>query len=53
MWLPASVISLLQRYVDDPCALATTILWFLEKEKEILESAELAEKVGVTSHCGN
>ncbi|XP_004544962.2 signal transducer and activator of transcription 2 isoform X2 [Maylandia zebra] len=34
-----------QRYVDDPCALATTILWFLEKEKEILESAELAEKV--------
>uniref|UniRef100_A0A3Q4HIB9 Signal transducer and activator of transcription 2 n=1 Tax=Neolamprologus brichardi TaxID=32507 RepID=A0A3Q4HIB9_NEOBR len=35
-----------QRYVDDPCALATTILWFLEKEKEILESAELAEKVG-------
>uniref|UniRef100_A0AAX7V0Q6 SH2 domain-containing protein n=1 Tax=Astatotilapia calliptera TaxID=8154 RepID=A0AAX7V0Q6_ASTCA len=37
-----------QRYVDDPCALATTILWFLEKEKEILESAELAEKVGST-----
>uniref|UniRef100_A0A3Q2VNS5 Signal transducer and activator of transcription n=1 Tax=Haplochromis burtoni TaxID=8153 RepID=A0A3Q2VNS5_HAPBU len=34
-----------QRYVDDPCALATTILWFLEKEKEILDSAELAEKV--------
>uniref|UniRef100_A0A3Q0QUZ5 Signal transducer and activator of transcription n=1 Tax=Amphilophus citrinellus TaxID=61819 RepID=A0A3Q0QUZ5_AMPCI len=34
-----------QRYVDEPCALATTILWFLEKEKEILESAELAEKV--------
>lgn len=34
-----------QRYVDEPCALATTILWFLKKEKEILESAELAEKV--------
>ncbi|XP_038552612.1 signal transducer and activator of transcription 2 isoform X2 [Micropterus salmoides] len=34
-----------QRYLDDPCALASTILWFLEKEKEILQSAELAEQV--------
>ncbi|XP_028262955.1 signal transducer and activator of transcription 2 isoform X2 [Parambassis ranga] len=34
-----------QRYQEDPCALATTILWFLEKEKEILKSAELAEQV--------
>ncbi|TKS71629.1 Signal transducer and activator of transcription 3 [Collichthys lucidus] len=34
-----------QRYLDDPCALAGTILWFLEKEKEILRSADLAEQV--------
>ncbi|KAI3370150.1 hypothetical protein L3Q82_024948 [Scortum barcoo] len=34
-----------QRYLDDPCALANTILWFLEKEKEILQSADLAEQV--------
>ncbi|KAM4582671.1 signal transducer and activator of transcription 2 isoform 1-T2 [Fundulus diaphanus] len=34
-----------QRYQDDPCALAKTILWFLEKEKEILDSAELDEQV--------
>uniref|UniRef100_A0A8C4DJ59 Signal transducer and activator of transcription n=1 Tax=Dicentrarchus labrax TaxID=13489 RepID=A0A8C4DJ59_DICLA len=34
-----------QRYLNDPCALASTILWFLEKEKEILQSAELAEQV--------
>ncbi|XP_067359542.1 signal transducer and activator of transcription 2 isoform X2 [Channa argus] len=34
-----------QRYLDDPCALASTILWFLEKEKEILQSADLAEQV--------
>nr|ANN87793.1 signal transducer and activator of transcription 2 [Oplegnathus fasciatus] len=34
-----------QRYLDDPCALAHTILWFLEKEKEILQSADLAEQV--------
>ncbi|KAE8298656.1 Signal transducer and activator of transcription 1 [Larimichthys crocea] len=34
-----------QRYLDDPCALASTILWFLEKEKEILRSADLAEQV--------
>uniref|UniRef100_A0A3B5AH92 Signal transducer and activator of transcription n=1 Tax=Stegastes partitus TaxID=144197 RepID=A0A3B5AH92_9TELE len=34
-----------QRYLDEPCSLATTILWFLEKEKEILGSADLAEQV--------
>ncbi|XP_042359747.1 signal transducer and activator of transcription 2 isoform X2 [Plectropomus leopardus] len=34
-----------QRYLEDPCALANTILWFLSKEKEILHSAELAEQV--------
>uniref|UniRef100_A0A3B3YKE0 STAT transcription factor protein interaction domain-containing protein n=1 Tax=Poecilia mexicana TaxID=48701 RepID=A0A3B3YKE0_9TELE len=30
-----------QRYQDEPCALASTIQWFLEKEKEILNSADL------------
>uniref|UniRef100_A0A673CQ23 Signal transducer and activator of transcription n=1 Tax=Sphaeramia orbicularis TaxID=375764 RepID=A0A673CQ23_9TELE len=34
-----------QRYQDEPCVLASTILWFLEKEKEILQSAELDEQV--------
>ncbi|XP_029286743.1 signal transducer and activator of transcription 2 isoform X2 [Cottoperca gobio] len=34
-----------QRFLDDPCALAYTILWFLGKEKEILASADLAEQV--------
>lgn len=34
-----------QRYQDEPCALASTILWFLEKEKEILANADLAEQV--------
>ncbi|XP_040889428.1 signal transducer and activator of transcription 2 [Toxotes jaculatrix] len=34
-----------QRYLEDPCALASTVLWFLEKEKEILQSADLAEQV--------
>ncbi|XP_070813978.1 signal transducer and activator of transcription 2 isoform X2 [Chaetodon trifascialis] len=34
-----------QKYQDDPCVLASTILWFLEKEKEILQSADLAEQV--------
>uniref|UniRef100_A0AAQ6AN91 Signal transducer and activator of transcription n=1 Tax=Amphiprion ocellaris TaxID=80972 RepID=A0AAQ6AN91_AMPOC len=33
-----------QRYLDEPCSLATAILWFLEKEKEILASADLAEQ---------
>uniref|UniRef100_A0A8C2Z4Z6 Signal transducer and activator of transcription n=1 Tax=Cyclopterus lumpus TaxID=8103 RepID=A0A8C2Z4Z6_CYCLU len=33
-----------QRYLDDPCALANTILWFLGKEKEILQSADLVEQ---------
>uniref|UniRef100_A0A3Q3XCY4 Signal transducer and activator of transcription n=1 Tax=Mola mola TaxID=94237 RepID=A0A3Q3XCY4_MOLML len=36
-----------QRYQDDPCYLASTILWFLEKEKDILQSADLAEQVQV------
>ncbi|XP_068576717.1 signal transducer and activator of transcription 2 [Cebidichthys violaceus] len=34
-----------QRYLDDPCALANAILWFLGKEKEILQSVDLAEQV--------
>ncbi|XP_054882733.1 signal transducer and activator of transcription 2 isoform X1 [Poeciliopsis prolifica] len=34
-----------QRYQDEPCVLASTIQWFLEKEKEILTSAELSEQV--------
>ncbi|XP_037346122.2 signal transducer and activator of transcription 2 [Pungitius pungitius] len=34
-----------QIYLDDPCSLANTILWFLEKEKDILKSADLAEQV--------
>ncbi|XP_031176842.1 signal transducer and activator of transcription 2 isoform X1 [Sander lucioperca] len=34
-----------QKYLDEPCALANTILWFLGKEKEILQSADLAEQV--------
>uniref|UniRef100_A0A665VWL2 Signal transducer and activator of transcription n=1 Tax=Echeneis naucrates TaxID=173247 RepID=A0A665VWL2_ECHNA len=33
------------KYLEDPCALASTILWFLEKEREILQSADLTEKV--------
>ncbi|CAJ1051082.1 signal transducer and activator of transcription 2 isoform X1 [Xyrichtys novacula] len=32
-------------YQDDPTVLANTILWFLEKEKEILDSFEVAEQV--------
>ncbi|KAK5872325.1 hypothetical protein PBY51_013039 [Eleginops maclovinus] len=36
-----------QRFLEDPCALANTILWFLSKEKDILQNAELAEQV----HC--
>lgn len=34
-----------QSYLEEPCALANTILWFLEKEREILQSADLAEQV--------
>ncbi|XP_037534813.1 signal transducer and activator of transcription 2 [Nematolebias whitei] len=34
-----------QRYQDEPCALASRILWFLEKEKEILDNAELDQQV--------
>uniref|UniRef100_A0A8D0D5C1 Signal transducer and activator of transcription n=1 Tax=Sander lucioperca TaxID=283035 RepID=A0A8D0D5C1_SANLU len=39
-----------QKYLDEPCALANTILWFLGKEKEILQSADLAEQVEATFH---
>ncbi|CAL8339175.1 unnamed protein product [Merluccius merluccius] len=34
-----------QRYQERPCSLASEILWFLEKEKEILQTANLAEQV--------
>lgn len=34
-----------QKYQEEPCTLASRILWFLEKEKEILNSAELNEQV--------
>ncbi|XP_056131039.1 signal transducer and activator of transcription 2 [Lampris incognitus] len=34
-----------QRFQEEPCTLAGVIHWFLEKEKEILQSAELAEQV--------
>ncbi|XP_071772642.1 signal transducer and activator of transcription 2 isoform X2 [Centroberyx gerrardi] len=34
-----------QRYQEDPCNMASIILWFLQKENEILESANLAEQV--------
>ncbi|XP_043979370.1 signal transducer and activator of transcription 2 [Gambusia affinis] len=34
-----------QRYQDEPYVLASTIQWFLDKEKEILASAELSEQV--------
>ncbi|XP_071391379.1 signal transducer and activator of transcription 2 isoform X1 [Centroberyx affinis] len=34
-----------QRYQEDPCTMASIILWFLQKENEILESADLAEQV--------
>uniref|UniRef100_A0A3B3ZYR4 Signal transducer and activator of transcription n=1 Tax=Periophthalmus magnuspinnatus TaxID=409849 RepID=A0A3B3ZYR4_9GOBI len=34
-----------QKYQEEPCILARKISWFLEKEKEILLSAELNEKV--------
>ncbi|XP_076012540.1 signal transducer and activator of transcription 2 [Genypterus blacodes] len=34
-----------QKFLDEPCLLAKIILWFLQKEREILQSAELAEQV--------
>ncbi|XP_020502474.2 signal transducer and activator of transcription 2 isoform X1 [Labrus bergylta] len=34
-----------QRYLDEPWVLANTILWFLQKEKEILDKADLPEQV--------
>uniref|UniRef100_A0A668A8T9 Signal transducer and activator of transcription n=1 Tax=Myripristis murdjan TaxID=586833 RepID=A0A668A8T9_9TELE len=33
------------QYQEQPCTLASTILWFLQKEKEILETAELDMQV--------
>ncbi|XP_019736407.1 signal transducer and activator of transcription 2 isoform X2 [Hippocampus comes] len=36
-----------QRYQEYPCALANTVCWFLDKEKEILQTADLAEQVRV------
>lgn len=35
----------LQRYQEEPYNLAVIIHWFLRKEKEILNDAELAQKV--------
>ncbi|XP_028302843.1 signal transducer and activator of transcription 2 isoform X2 [Gouania willdenowi] len=32
-------------YMNDPCALAQKVLWFLQKEQEILDEAGIAEKV--------
>uniref|UniRef100_A0AAR2LIM5 Signal transducer and activator of transcription n=1 Tax=Pygocentrus nattereri TaxID=42514 RepID=A0AAR2LIM5_PYGNA len=34
-----------QRYQEDPCTLAEIINWFLTSEREILQAAELAQKV--------
>uniref|UniRef100_A0A8C5ENX0 Signal transducer and activator of transcription n=1 Tax=Gouania willdenowi TaxID=441366 RepID=A0A8C5ENX0_GOUWI len=34
-----------QWYMNDPCALAQKVLWFLQKEQEILDEAGIAEKV--------
>ncbi|KAM9800417.1 signal transducer and activator of transcription 2 [Syngnathus typhle] len=34
-----------QRYLDNPQYLANTFSWFLEKEKDILRNADLAEQV--------
>ncbi|XP_057701199.1 signal transducer and activator of transcription 2 isoform X2 [Corythoichthys intestinalis] len=36
-----------QRYLENPCVLAHNICWYLEKEKEILQTADLAEQVRV------
>ncbi|XP_068172489.1 signal transducer and activator of transcription 2 isoform X2 [Antennarius striatus] len=33
------------QHLGDPCVLAQTIQWFLEKEEEILQSADMAEQV--------
>lgn len=32
-------------YEDDPCVLASNILWYLEKEKDILQNADLTDQV--------
>ncbi|XP_051986305.1 signal transducer and activator of transcription 1-alpha/beta-like isoform X2 [Xyrauchen texanus] len=34
-----------QKYQEEPCILATSIHWYLVKEKEILNEAELAQQV--------
>lgn len=34
-----------QKYQEEPCTLASRISWFLDKEKDILHSAELTEQV--------
>ncbi|KAL7891397.1 hypothetical protein AOLI_G00008730 [Acnodon oligacanthus] len=34
-----------QKYQEDPCTLAEIINWFLTSEREILQAAELAQKV--------
>uniref|UniRef100_A0A674MBB3 Signal transducer and activator of transcription n=1 Tax=Takifugu rubripes TaxID=31033 RepID=A0A674MBB3_TAKRU len=36
-----------QMYEDDPCVLASNILWYLEKEKDILQNADLTDQVHV------
>lgn len=33
------------QHLEDPCRFAGRILWFLQKEEEIIKRAELAEKV--------
>ncbi|KAJ8387241.1 hypothetical protein AAFF_G00158640 [Aldrovandia affinis] len=34
-----------EKYQEEPCKLADIILWYLNEEKEILQSAQLAEQV--------
>ncbi|KAM9859864.1 signal transducer and activator of transcription 2 [Aulostomus maculatus] len=34
-----------QSYLECPCNLATTILWYMDKERQILQAADLAEQV--------
>ncbi|TWW62192.1 signal transducer and activator of transcription 2 isoform X1 [Takifugu flavidus] len=36
-----------QMYEDDPCVLASNVLWYLEKEKDILQNADLTDQVHV------
>ncbi|CAL9704467.1 unnamed protein product [Knipowitschia caucasica] len=37
--------NIFQKYQEEPCMLAGRIQWFLDEEKKILQSAELAEQV--------